>query len=119
MTWYRRVGDRRGRLRFELVGELAAVLGTTDVFAALDVSELGALVESAVPLPVDSVHSLRFVRGVLVDELTVRVRHVTPTANGSGGGRYRIGLEFLELPTELRSHLHRLAGNGSSGATEM
>jgi len=119
VTWYRRLSDRRGRLRFELVGELAAVLGTTHMFTVRDISRSGALVESVVPLPVESVQSLRFVWGDQTGQVTVRVRHVTPAVSGDGGGgRYRIGLEFLDLQPAMRDQVDRLAAPDLPGSSE-
>jgi PilZ domain-containing protein len=117
-TWYRRLGDRRGRLRFELVGELAAVFGTVDALTARDVSWRGASVESPVPLPLDSVQSLRFVMGDQVGEVTVRVRHVTRT-DCPGGERYRIGFEFLDLQPEMREEIGRLVAADSQSSSDM
>ncbi len=109
MTWYRRISDRRGRLRFELVGELAGVLGTTDVLTMRDISPNGALVDSDVPLPVASIHSVRVAWWDEVAEVTVRVRHVTALTDGPDKGAYRIGLEFLDLRPELQRQAERLA----------
>jgi PilZ domain len=117
-TWYRRLGDRRGRLRFELVGELAAVFGTNDALTARDVSWRGASVESTVPLPLDSVHSLRFVTEDRVGEVTVRVRHVTRT-DSPDGERYRIGFEFLDLQPEMRDEIGRLVAAESQSPSDL
>jgi PilZ domain len=117
-TWYRRLGDRRGRLRFELVGELAAVFGTIELLSARDISWGGALVESTVPLPVDSIQSLRFITGDQAGEVTVRVRHVTRTDRPDGSARYRIGFEFLDLQPAMRNEIGRLAAADLQGPSE-
>ena len=117
-TWYRRLGDRRGRLRFELVGELAAVFGTIDPLTARDISWRGASVESTVPLPLDSVQSLRFVTGDQVGEVTVRVRHVTRTDSPDGRERYRIGFEFLDLQPAMRDEIGHLVAADSQSSSE-
>ena len=110
MSWYRRLSDRRGRLRFELVGELAASLRTVEVLSVRDISWKGALVESAVSLAVESVQTLRFVSGDLSGEITARVRHVTLADGAEGAELYRIGLEFLDLQPAMRAELGRLSG---------
>jgi hypothetical protein len=119
LSWYRRLSDRRGRLRFELVGELAASLRTVEVLSVRDISWKGALVESAVPLPVDSIQTVRYVSGDVSGEITARVRHLT-RANGTEGSElYRIGLEFLDLQQAMREELGRLSDSGlehSSGS---
>jgi hypothetical protein len=112
LSWYRRLSDRRGRLRFELVGELAASLRTVEVLSVRDISWKGALVESAVSLPVESVQTLRFVSGDLSGEITARVRHVTLADGAEGSELYRIGLEFLDLQPAMREELGRLSGTG-------
>jgi PilZ domain len=118
MTWYRRLSDRRGRLRFELVGELAAVFGTIDPLTVRDISWGGALVESSVPLPVDSIQSLRFVTEDGVGEITVRVRHLTRTGFADGRERYRIGFDFLDLHQAMREEIGRLVGADLQDSTE-
>jgi hypothetical protein len=118
LSWYRRLSDRRGRLRFELVGELAASLRMVEVLPVRDFSWKGALVESAVPLAVESVQTLRFVSGDVMGEVTARVRHVTRTENADGSERYRIGFEFLEMQPEMREELSRLSGAALDNGTE-
>jgi hypothetical protein len=113
MTWYRRLSDRRGRLRFELVGELAAVLGSIELLSVREISIGGASVDSAVPLPVESIQCLRLVAGSEVGEITARVRHVTRMDGGEGGETYRIGFEFLDLQPAMREEIGRLAAAGS------
>jgi hypothetical protein len=117
LSWYRRLSDRRGRLRFELVGDLAAALRTIEVLQVRDISWRGALVESAVPLPLESVQTLRFVSGDLMGEVTARVRHVT-RADASGSEAYRIGFEFLDLQPGMRDELTRLTGADPQGSPE-
>ena len=118
MSWYRRLSDRRGRLRFELVGDLAAALRTVDLLAVRDISWRGALVESSVPLPVESSQSLRFVSGDLAGEITALVRHVTRADRTDGSEWYRIGLEFLDLQPALREQIGRLARAGLQSPSE-
>ena len=110
VSWYRRLSDRRGRLRFELVGERVAALRMVEVLAVKDLSWKGALVESAVALPIESVHTLRLDTGDVSGEVTARVRHVTAATNG--GASYRIGFEFLDLQPALRDELVRLLRSG-------
>lgn len=112
LSWYRRLSDRRGRLRFELVGELAASLRTVEVLPVRDISWKGALVESAVALPVESIQTLRFVSGDVSGEITARVRHVTRADGAEDAESYRIGLEFLDLQPAMREELGRLSGTG-------
>ena len=118
MSWYRRLSDRRGRLRFELVGELAAVLGTVDPLTVRDISWGGALVESTVPLPVESTQSLRCVFGDRIGEVTARVRRITRTDRADGRWQYRIGFEFIDLQPAMRDEISRLAAADLPGSSE-
>jgi hypothetical protein len=112
VSWYRRLSDRRGRLRFELVGERAAALRIVEVLTVKDLSSNGALVESAVALPVESVHTLRLETGDVRGEVTARVRHVTAAAATNGSACYRIGFEFLDLQPALGDELGQLLRTG-------
>ena len=112
MSGYRRLSDRRGRLRFELVGERAAALRIVEVLTVKDLSRKGALVESAVALPIESVHTLRLEAGDVSGEVTARVRHVTAAQAANGSARYRIGFEFLDLQSSLHDELGRLLKSG-------
>ena len=118
LSWYRRLSDRRGRLRFELVGELAAALRTIETLQVRDISWKGALVESTVPLPLESVQTLRFTSGDISGEITARVRHVTRADGADGSEWYRIGLEFLDLQPAMREELGRLSDNGLEHSAE-
>ena len=119
LSWYRRLSDRRGRLRFELVGELAAAFRTIEVLPVRDISWKGVLVESAVPLAVESVQTLRLVSGEISGEITARVRHVTRADTDDGSEWYRIGFEFLDLQPAMREELGRLSDEGYEHSTEL
>jgi len=118
LSWYRRLSDRRGRLRFELVGELPAAFRTIEVLPLKDFSWRGALVESRVPLAVESVQTLRFVSGDVTGDITARVRHVTRADSADGEETYRIGFEFLDLQPEMRDVLVRLSGANADYSTD-
>ena len=55
----RRLGDRRSRRRFEIVGQLWGALETVESLRMRNVSQGGALLESRFALAVDSVHRVR------------------------------------------------------------
>ncbi|MEO7273000.1 MAG: hypothetical protein ABIX28_22045 [Vicinamibacterales bacterium] len=108
----RRIADRRGKPRFEIVGEL---WGSVDVSAALTVVNLGrrgALLESAVPLAPESVHAVLVVVDDESHRLRLRVRHTTPTAQ-SGRRRYLTGVEFVDVTPGLDEFLVRQLTFGS------
>jgi hypothetical protein len=110
----RRIGDRRIKPRFEIVGDL---WGSVDVSASLPVVNLGrggALLDSPVPFVPESVLSVTAVTREESHKVTVRVRHSTES-DQKGGRRYRIGVEFVDVPPALDEFLarHVALGNGS------
>jgi hypothetical protein len=97
-----RLGDRRGRIRLEVVGTLWGTLEVCNAARVVNISRNGALIASPVPAALESTQSVRLMlRG---QEITVRarVRHLKQIV---GGGEeethYRIGLEFLDQPPSL------------------
>jgi hypothetical protein len=94
MAYKDRLGDRRGELRFEIIGQLWGSLEVTEQLPLRNVGRGGALVESRQPLSADGVHALRLVIGNQPSDVQARVRHVTPLREAAGD-RYLIGLEFV------------------------
>jgi hypothetical protein len=92
----RKLGDRRSRPRFEIVGQLWGALETVEPLDLKDISRGGALLESRVPLSPDSVHRLRVAFNDVIADVQARVRHVRSVPRASGD-RYLIGLEFLHV----------------------
>ncbi len=89
-----------------------------EVLPVRDISWKGALVESSVPLAVESVQTLRFVSGDVSGEVTARVRHVTRADAADGSEAYRIGFEFLDLQPAMREELGRLSAEGLENPSE-
>jgi hypothetical protein len=107
----RRIGDRRNKPRFEIVGDL---WGTIDVSSPLTVRNLGrggALLESAVPLVPESVHAVVAVADGQPVPLQMRVRHSTPS-DSTAGRRYLLGVEFLNVSPALDEFILRHVGVG-------
>jgi hypothetical protein len=110
----RRIGDRRSKPRFEIVGDL---WGSVDVSSSLSVVNLGrggALLESPVPLVLESVHSVVAVTEEESHKVTLRVRHSTGDER-QGRRRFLIGVEFLDVSPALDAFLERHVafGNGT------
>jgi hypothetical protein len=101
----RRLGDRRGRPRFEIVGDLWGTLDTALSMPLLNVGRGGALVRSTVPLSPHSVHHVTVSSEGQQTPTSVQVRHVRPMLGSDGRDYYLIGLEFLTLPTALRAQI--------------
>jgi hypothetical protein len=79
----------------------------------------GALIESNVPLPADSVHRLTFRVDRQDAAAEVRVRYVKPTISAEGELTYLIGVEFLNVQPALSGQVERwMAANGGDIAAE-
>jgi hypothetical protein len=101
----RRIGDRRRKPRFEIVGDL---WGSIDG-ASLTVKNLGrrgALLESPLPLPADSVHWVSVPVDGQLQALELRVRHSTP-ADPSTPQPYLIGVEFTKVNAATTDFIER------------
>ncbi len=110
----RRLGDRRARTRFEIVGQLWGALETIETLTLRDLGPGGALLETEVDLPLDSVQRVRFTLGDQVTELQGRVRHVTPAQATGSPGRYLVGLEFLAVPPAAHRQIaHIMSANAA------
>ena len=98
----RPLGDRRRRIRLEVVGSLWGALEVDRHAQLLNISRTGALIMSPIPAAVDSMQSVKLtVEGHEV-KIDARVRHMQRLGDSiEGEPQYRIGLEFLEAPTVL------------------
>ncbi len=100
-----RLGDRRGELRFEIIGHLWGALESQERLFLRDVGRGGVLVESRLPLAQDSVHAMALRFGAEpVHDVKVRVRHVRPVDAGDG---YLVGLEFVEVAARAVEEIDR------------
>jgi hypothetical protein len=104
----RRLGDRRGRPRFEIVGQLWGALESVEPLRLHNLSRGGALIEARVPLQPDSIHRLRFSHAGQVADLQARVRHVTARSGASPHDSFLVGLEFLAVPPATLSQIEQL-----------
>jgi hypothetical protein len=108
----RKLGDRRVRPRYDIVGDMWGTLEAVLRLPLKNVSPGGALIESHVPLPAESVHRLTFVCDGQETAAQVRILHVKPTLSLAGERTYLIGVEFLSLHPALVGQIDRwmLAG---------
>ena len=107
MPYKERLGDRRGELRFEIIGQLWGSLEAVQDLPLRNLARGGALVEAKQPIGSDAVRSVRLVFGTHVSDVQVKVRHVTPEPNGEGQ-RYLIGLEFIEPSASALEQIDRI-----------
>jgi len=108
----RRLGDRRVRPRFEIVGDLWGTLDTVVGMPLLNVGGGGALVQSSVPLTPQSVHHVAVTCEGQQTPASVQVRHVRPVTGADGHPHYLIGLEFLSMPAALFAQIEAWMSGG-------
>ncbi len=103
----RRLADRRGRPRFEIVGDLWGTLDTGIGMPVRDIGRGGALVQSSIPLPPQSVHHVAVSCNGGHSPASVKVQHVRPMVGEDGRSYFLIGVEFLSVPEELTVQIER------------
>jgi hypothetical protein len=103
----RKLADRRGRPRFEIVGELWGSLEMGVGLTLANVSHSGGMVLSPVRLETGSEHHVSINCQGYQSPTKVRVRHVRPSAGDSGQPGYFIGLEFLTVGAVLQTQIQQ------------
>ncbi len=101
------LGDRRGNLRFQIIGEFWAMIETERAFSLVNLSLGGALVRSVVPLDVGTIHRMRLVTRTDVTEFDIEVRHVARVSLDSAS-HYLLGLEFVRMSAEAQQRVASL-----------
>jgi hypothetical protein len=105
----RPLGDRRARVRFEVLGTLRGTLELSETAELLNISSHGALVESRARVALGSFQELRLNIDGQRTRVTARVTRLEPTTETPGQPPlYKIGLDFLSPPAELVDTLARL-----------
>src|SRR5262249_4559772 len=107
------VSDRRAEPRYDVIGALWGVLELHEEATLRSVSATGVLLDSPVPMALDSAQTIRLEvdgHGVTVD---ARVRHVRQQHYDPRGPRYAIGLEFIEPPTHVLQSIEQLSADES------
>jgi hypothetical protein len=110
----RKLGDRRVRPRFDIVGDLFGTLETVLRLPIRNVGRRGALIASHVPLPIESVHRLMLQSDGQDVTVDVRVRHVESDLSADGEGSFLIGVEFVSVPPVLGQQIERWLESGES-----
>ena len=114
----RRQADRRVRPRFEVVGNLWGTVETVLRLPLRNVGLTGALIESHVPLAVDSVHRIAWDVDAQEMSAEVRVRHVKAIGGADGEQTYLVGVEFVAKNPVLADQIQRwLAGVAEAADT--
>ena len=92
------LGDRRGLARLEVVGALWGRLNIGKAVRVVNIGQGGALIESSVPVFVNTAETLDLTINGKHVRIEALVRHVEPLAGQGPGEGYQIGLEFLQIP---------------------
>jgi hypothetical protein len=104
----RKIGDRRIRPRFDIVGDLWGSLETVLRLPLRNVSRGGALIHSHVPLPPQSVHRIALQADGHELTVPVCVTHVDAQISPDGEQTYLIGVEFISAQPALLQLVDRL-----------
>lgn len=113
----RRIGDRRSKPRFEIVGDLWGSIDATASMLVQNLGRGGALLESPLPLAPDSVHWVTAMADNQPHLVQIRIRHTTSVVTPSGRARFLIGVEFLKLSPGIEEAIVRymeVTGGGVS-----
>ena len=107
----RRIGERRLKPRFEVVGgELWGRLETVASLVVRNVGLHGALVRGGVALPAGSTQLVTADVDGHPEQLRVRVTRCQPAVDPAGG--FDIGLEFLTLSDRMRACVEAWVASG-------
>jgi len=105
------LGDRRIRVRLEVVGALRGTLELKATARVLNISQTGALIQSPLAVPIDSTQIVHFsVDGedVPVEALVRHVRRAETTDH------YLVGVEFMSAPITLLHNIEQRAPDPGS-----
>ena len=108
------LGDRRSRVRFDVVGALWGLLELTEPARIWNVSNTGALIDSPEPSALGSTQLVRVIVDGQPVAVDARVCHVRRVQDDPAGPRYLIGLEFMSPPTSVVSSIEQLSGSSPS-----
>ena len=104
----RPLGDRRVRIRFEVVGTLHGTLELSEPARVINLSTGGALIRTPLPLPVGSIQTIYLNLAGRTTRVTGLVRRLTPIDAEPGRGGYSVGLEFVSPPPSVAASLEEL-----------
>jgi hypothetical protein len=97
--------ERRDTPRLDILGKLPGELTVLAPVVVRDLSLIGALIESAYPLVMESAHELRLHLGDQSIVVRARVAHCAIADIGKDVVRYVAGLEFLEVTPHAEAAL--------------
>jgi hypothetical protein len=90
---------KRDAERVPISGEVTGEVTIYEPMTIVDMSELGAQIETTFPLHLDSLHEFRLTLGTRSVIVKGRIVHCQIGELSGGGALYRTGVEFIE-PSE-------------------
>jgi hypothetical protein len=101
------LADRRTSIRYEVVGVLRGTLEISEPARVTNISGDGALIETAAPLKVGSLQSIKVTLFGRCSRVTARIRHVTPMGHPRES-EFAVGIQFLSPPEALTASVATL-----------
>jgi hypothetical protein len=108
------LGDRRVNARFEVFGAFWGALGVYEPVRVVNITPAGALIDTRLAVPVESVQSVHFAVSGVVTTVEGRVRHLTRVESAGPQPRYLIGLEFVSPSTPFLESVEHLVSTTQS-----
>ena len=102
----RAAGDRRSQVRFEVFGAFWGSYDAGDAVRVHDLTQQGALIETAQALAVESIQSVCLMLDGHPAVADARVRHLRPLPGQPN--RFLVGVEFLTVSTAFSEAVERL-----------
>ena len=115
----RRVEDRRGKPRFEILGDLWGHIDITSSILVRNIGRDGALLESPLQLEPNSMHWITVIVEGEPYLVQVRVRHSRAEPRIGGELRFSAGVEFVKLPPAVADELRRSTTTTNTVSAEM
>ena len=115
----KRIGDRRGRQRFEIVGHLTGTLEIWQPLPIINMSAAGALIETASSYTVGDRLSGRLLYRGRGRDVRAEVRRVTPIRGDQGQRRYLVALEWAGSVDRIEELLAIQPHDGRTGGRDV
>jgi hypothetical protein len=112
------MGDRRGYLRYQVVGDLWASIEIHDDVVVRNVASGGALLETTLSPTVPAIRAAYLTLPDDGPELMVAVRHVTPLNLPLGGSRWLLGVEFIRVDSQAREAIDTFVQTAVRASTD-
>jgi PilZ domain len=104
----RPLGDRRIRVRFEVVGRLSGTLELSEPARAVNISAKGVLIRTLWPVPVGSLQTIHLNMEGGTARVSARVCRLARMDPRNGASAYAVGLEFVSPPAMLTESVAQL-----------